>query len=171
MRLQSVRAISVAAAAFLVCVACGGTTFASPTVSPAASLGRPTGQPVASVTSQPTGDPAFGGQATAAVVVGGVSHIIDGGRCVSTPDGFVITVGAAQYPIDLGVDFLGLTVLGGSVDGPYTADQLVGPNVVLDGAEYEMTPDGTVTLRDGLTGGDFSGPEAGGGTISGSFRC
>ena len=101
MRLQSVRAISVAAAAFLVCVACGGTTFASPTVSPAASLGRPTGQPVASVTSQPTGDPAFGGQATAAVVVGGVSHIIDGGRCVSTPDGFVITVGAAQYPIDL----------------------------------------------------------------------
>src|SRR5688500_10932094 len=109
MRLPSVRAIP-AAAAVLVCVACGGSTAPSPTV----SLSQSTGTPAATATSQPTTDPGVGGQATAAVVVGGVSHIIDGGRCVAVSDGFVITVGASQYPTDLGVDFLGLTVTGGS---------------------------------------------------------
>jgi hypothetical protein len=158
--------------------AVGPSAGSSPNEAPASSapsLAPSPAQPAAA-TGAGGAAPASGlasGPASAVVTVGGTSTTMAGGYCLAIPEGFVLTLGGSFYPIDPPLpDFFGITIEGAVADGSFTGDKLVGPLVVIDQKEFAMATTGSITLKDSLTRGEFSGPlENGSGTISGSFSC
>jgi hypothetical protein len=113
----------------------------------------------------------FCGPAKVTMTFGGNAFSLSNGECETLSDMFVVNIGTFGLPPESSPGYFGLNVTAGHkvADGSYSGVSLAG-NV--QHQKFAMSSSGSVTLKNGLTAGDFTGTEfVNEGMITGSFTC
>jgi hypothetical protein len=154
-------------------VAASGSTI--PAVSTAASGGNSAGCVQGGVAKDVNGvqTKEFCGPAKATIMVGGQTLTIAGGECEASGSSFVVNIGTFNgEKLNPREDYFGIYIETSDnspmTEGPHTGGMLAG-NV--GSTDFTMGTSGTITLKNGLSAGDFAGKAFGGGDITGSFSC
>jgi hypothetical protein len=117
----------------------------------------------------------FCGPASVTFTLGGEAHELKGGECTSSGDTFAINVGTIVLgDLSPKPDYFGMTII--TPDGTPVADgKATGAPALagdIGGTAFAMKTDGTVTMKNNLTAGDFEGATfTGPSPIKGSFTC
>jgi len=117
----------------------------------------------------------FCGPASVTFTLGGDAHELKGGECTSSGDTFAINIGTIVLgELSPKPDYFGMTII--TPDGAPVADgKATGAPALagdIGGTAFAMKTDGTVTMKNNLTAGDFDGATfTGPSPIKGSFTC